>query len=169
MEFWIFWTFCKSHEILTKIWTDHEKVIEFLSHNYRVLLDDGNRIIIPQGNYKYRRNKKSWKSHGIWQMNSQFSWISAATRQLSKFISTCICIRTSWNFVIQSWKSHGILSQEFHGNPVIDGKWMRLVRRSHDYICLHLMFSAHSVKNTNHTRHFQVSTVLKSARYVTFN
>ena len=29
----------------------------------------------------------------------------------------CMSIKRSWNFVIRSWKSHGILSRQFRGNP----------------------------------------------------
>ncbi len=32
---------------------DSLKVATRMSHNYQVLLDDGNRIIIPQGNFKF--------------------------------------------------------------------------------------------------------------------
>ena len=29
----------------------------------------------------------------------------------------CMSIKRSWNFVIRSWKSHGILLRQFRGNP----------------------------------------------------
>ncbi len=41
---------CKVYKV------DSLSVATRISHNYQVLLDDGNRIIIPQGNFKFSNN-----------------------------------------------------------------------------------------------------------------
>ncbi len=40
-------------------------------------------------------------------------------QRLFKIQLTCISIKRSWNFVIRSWKSHGILLWLFRGNPIL--------------------------------------------------
>ncbi len=57
-------------------WTGHRGLCKFyevdslavatrISHNYQVLSDDGNRIIIPLGNYKFSAGKISDIIHVI--------------------------------------------------------------------------------------------------------
>ncbi len=55
---------------------------------------------------------RSWKSHGISGI-LKFSGISGKV----KIQLMCMSIKRSWNFVIRSWKSHGILSRQFRDNP----------------------------------------------------
>ncbi len=70
----------------------------------------------------------SWKSHGILKLKQKvieqsgnltkkFCIFMDRRRKPFKIQVACTSIKRSWNFAIQSWKNHGILSRKFRGNP----------------------------------------------------
>ncbi len=61
-------------------------------------------------------------------------------KQIFKIQLMCMSIKRSWNFVIRSWKSHGILSRQFRGNPATpDGDGMSL--KICTFYFLHISFT----------------------------
>ncbi len=89
---WNFWNF----EIFWNFWK---------SHGISPKIDEGHGKVMEFWNY----GKKSWDLH-IYKSSP----IPGKKNPTNRF---CPHSLWSWNFVVRSWKSHGILSQKFRGNP----------------------------------------------------